>query len=240
MYIPGYMPPCVCSRVYPGVCLPVCVVGYTRVYIPLRTMGGMLGIYTSQDHGRHAGYVTHYGCPVSELPRAQKHAPRHPFHCWRAGQPPYYSRFTVGEQASLPTIHPFHCWWIPLAPYYSPVSLLVLYSQQEERGRGILVGREGSWAWWERRDTPYIHPGTTGGHTTPHILGILRSLGPPSMPTSWLMSRSLRCDELRCWQRGHQAQEGDLPWVRASARLKALFPVEVCRSFCAELLRSSR
>ena len=154
------MPPCVCSRVYPGVCLPVCVVGYTRVYIPLRTMGGMLGIYTSQDHGRHAGYVTHYGCPVSELPRAQKHAPRHPFHCWRAGQPPYYSpvsllvdtpgsllftRFTVG---------------------------LVLPAGGEREGNpggkgGLLgmVGEEGypvhtpGYHWW-----PYYPPHT--GHTT--------------------------------------------------------------------------
>ena len=49
--------------------------------------------------------------PVSGLPRAQKQALPTPVSLL-ASTPAslLFTRFTVGGQASLPTIHPFHCW----------------------------------------------------------------------------------------------------------------------------------
>jgi len=58
-------------------------------------------------------------------------------------------------------------------------------------------------------DTLHMPPCTAGGHTIPWYMSQPVSLGGPSVPTSRLMSRSLRCDELRCRMRDHQAQNGN-------------------------------
>jgi len=79
-------------------------------------------------------------------------------------------------------------------------------------------------------------PGTPGSHTTPVYWASSRSWVHPVLS----ITTGQRCSTAGCCAQGHQAQDGNIPWVGASQHPRDSKSVLVHRLFCAKLLRSSR